>query len=48
MNPMVPGLTGDKMSSSDLDSKIDLIDSAKAVDKKIKKVNASEVHCCQN
>ena len=35
MNPMVPGLTGDKMSSSDPDSKIDILDSAEAVARKI-------------
>lgn len=38
MNPMVPGLTGEKMSSSEVDSKIDLIDTPKAVQKKINKV----------
>ncbi|XP_064613085.1 tyrosine--tRNA ligase, cytoplasmic-like [Liolophura sinensis] len=37
MNPMVPGLTGTKMSSSDEDSKIDLLDSAAQVKKKLKK-----------
>lgn len=37
MNPMVPGLTGSKMSSSDEDSKIDLIDSASDVKRKLKK-----------
>merc|ERR1711936_827540 len=37
MNPMVPGLTGSKMSSSEEDSKIDLLDSAAAVKKKLKK-----------
>jgi tyrosyl-tRNA synthetase len=37
MNPMVPGLTGSKMSSSEDDSKIDLLDSAAAVKKKLKK-----------
>merc|ERR1712168_1710511 len=37
MNPMVPGLTGAKMSSSEADSKIDLLDSAAAVQKKLKK-----------
>ena len=36
MNPMVPGLTGTKMSSSEEDSKIDLLDSAANVKKKIK------------
>ncbi|GFO43063.1 tyrosine--tRNA ligase [Plakobranchus ocellatus] len=37
MNPMVPGLTGVKMSSSEEDSKIDLLDSAAQVKKKLKK-----------
>ncbi|XP_013381626.1 tyrosine--tRNA ligase, cytoplasmic-like [Lingula anatina] len=37
MNPMVPGLTGGKMSSSEEDSKIDLLDSAAQVKKKLKK-----------
>lgn len=37
MNPMVPGLTGSKMSASDPDSKIDLLDSEAAVKKKLKK-----------
>merc|ERR1712226_1389779 len=37
MNPMVPGLQGTKMSSSDKDSKIDLLDSAGALKKKLKK-----------
>ncbi|XP_077299218.1 tyrosyl-tRNA synthetase [Arctopsyche grandis] len=37
MNPMVPGLTGGKMSSSEEDSKIDLLDPPAAVKKKIKK-----------
>ena len=35
MNPMVPGLTGDKMSSSEVDSKIDILDSAEAIEKKV-------------
>ncbi|XP_042210627.1 tyrosine--tRNA ligase, cytoplasmic-like isoform X2 [Homarus americanus] len=35
MNPMVPGLSGGKMSSSEIDSKIDLLDSAKAVEDKL-------------
>jgi len=35
MNPMVPGLTGGKMSSSEIDSKIDLLDSAEAVERKL-------------
>ena len=33
----VPGLTGGKMSASDPDSKIDLLDSATQVKKKLKK-----------
>lgn len=37
MNPMVPGLTGSKMSSSDEDSKIDLLDTAAQVKKKLKR-----------
>ncbi|XP_059166403.1 tyrosine--tRNA ligase, cytoplasmic-like [Physella acuta] len=37
MNPMVPGLTGSKMSSSDEDSKIDLLDTPAQVKKKLKK-----------
>jgi len=37
MNPMVPGLTGGKMSSSEDESKIDLLDSPASVKKKLKK-----------
>jgi tyrosyl-tRNA synthetase len=37
MNPMVPGLAGGKMSSSEEDSKIDLLDSSANVKKKIKR-----------
>ncbi|KAG8185280.1 hypothetical protein JTE90_023893 [Oedothorax gibbosus] len=37
MNPMVPGLTGGKMSSSQEDSKIDLLDNPATVKKKLKK-----------
>ncbi|KAF3220708.1 Tyrosine--tRNA ligase cytoplasmic [Orbilia oligospora] len=37
MNPMVPGLAGGKMSASDPNSKIDLLDSAADVEKKLKK-----------
>lgn len=36
MNYMVPGLIGDKMSSSEENSKIDLIDDAKTVQRKIR------------
>lgn len=37
MNPMVPGLTGSKMSSSEEESKIDLLDSPGDLKKKLKK-----------
>lgn len=37
MNPMIPGLAGSKMSSSEEDSKIDLLDNAVSVKKKLKK-----------
>ncbi|KAI9093040.1 tyrosyl-tRNA synthetase [Phlyctochytrium arcticum] len=36
MNPMVAGLRGSKMSASDPDSKVDILDDAKTVAKKIK------------
>lgn len=42
MNPMIPGLTGDKMSSSNDASKIDLLDDAKAVKKKVNKAYCEE------
>lgn len=41
MNPMVPGLAGGKMSASDPDSKIDILDTAEAVRKKIRKAHAA-------
>ena len=41
MNAMVPGLAGGKMSASDPDSKIDILDSPEAVKKKIKKAFAA-------
>jgi tyrosyl-tRNA synthetase len=37
MNPMVPGLAGGKMSASDPDSKIDILETAEVVKKKVKK-----------
>lgn len=40
MNPMVPGLAGGKMSASDPDSKIDLLDTPEVVKKKLKKAYA--------
>ncbi|KAI8097099.1 tyrosyl-tRNA synthetase [Halteromyces radiatus] len=48
MNPMVPGLTGTKMSSSDPDSKIDFLDSPAAVKKKIKKAFCEEGNITEN
>ena len=41
MNPMVPGLAGGKMSSSDPDSKIDVLDEADVVKRKLKKAHAA-------
>lgn len=41
MNPMVPGLAGGKMSASDPDSKIDLLDTPDVVRKKIRKAFAT-------
>jgi tyrosyl-tRNA synthetase len=41
MNPMVPGLAGGKMSASDPDSKIDLLDAPEVVTKKLKKAKAT-------
>ncbi|RWS06688.1 cullin-5-like protein [Dinothrombium tinctorium] len=37
MNPMVPGLTGSKMSSSEEESKIDILDTPEMVKRKMKK-----------
>ncbi|KAI8977955.1 tyrosyl-tRNA synthetase [Pilobolus umbonatus] len=48
MNPMVPGLAGSKMSASDPDSKIDFLDSAKDVQKKIKKAFCEEGNITDN
>ena len=41
MNPMVPGLAGGKMSASDPDSKIDVLEEADVVRKKLKKAHAA-------
>jgi len=41
MNPMIPGLHGSKMSASDPDSKIDLLDPPEAVQKKLRKAEAA-------
>jgi len=40
MTPMVPGLAGGKMSASDPDSKIDILDTADVVKKKLRKAYA--------
>lgn len=42
MNPMLPGLNSEKMSSSDDSSKIDLMDSKSAIERKIKKTFCEE------
>ncbi|KAJ3412078.1 Tyrosine--tRNA ligase, cytoplasmic [Chytridiales sp. JEL 0842] len=42
MNVMLGGLSGSKMSSSDPDSKVDLLDDAKTVEKKLKKAFCEE------
>ncbi|KAL8659575.1 MAG: hypothetical protein Q9226_000356 [Calogaya cf. arnoldii] len=41
MNPMVPGLAGGKMSASDPDSKVDLLDPPEVVEKKLKKAHCA-------
>ncbi|KAG9206710.1 hypothetical protein G6514_003551 [Epicoccum nigrum] len=41
MNPMVPGLQGGKMSASDPDSKIDVLDNEEVVKRKLKKAHAA-------
>jgi len=41
LNPIIRGLTGEKMSSSDKGSKIDVMDSAEDVAKKIKKADCA-------
>merc|ERR1712226_1440925 len=48
MNPMVPGLQGAKMSSSDADSKIDLLDTPKALEKKLKKASCEPGNITDN
>ncbi len=40
--PLLPGLTGSKMSASDIKSKIDLLDSKKEVEKKINSAYCKE------
>eukprot|EP01099_Mayorella_cantabrigiensis_P008230 TRINITY_DN762_c0_g1_i4.p1 TRINITY_DN762_c0_g1~~TRINITY_DN762_c0_g1_i4.p1 ORF type:complete len:561 (-),score=173.88 TRINITY_DN762_c0_g1_i4:219-1850(-) len=48
MNPMVPGLTGGKMSSSEAQSKIDPLDSPSAIKEKIHKAFCEEGNIEQN
>lgn len=48
MNFMVPGLMGSKMSSSDPDSKIDLLDDVRTVERKIKKAFCEEGNIQEN
>ena len=48
MNPMVPGLGGGKMSSSDPNSKIDFLDGPKVVEKKIKSAFCEEGNVTEN
>lgn len=48
MNPMVPGLAGGKMSSSEEDSKIDLLDSPANVKKKIKRAFCEPGNIAEN
>ncbi|CCM01858.1 uncharacterized protein FIBRA_03929 [Fibroporia radiculosa] len=48
MNPMVPGLAGGKMSSSDPDSKIDFLDTPADVKRKIKKAFCEEGNIVDN
>ncbi|MBU1103151.1 MAG: tyrosine--tRNA ligase [Nanoarchaeota archaeon] len=42
MNPMIPGLTGEKMSSSIEGSKIDMLDDEPTISKKINKAHCAE------
>ncbi|XP_028414183.1 tyrosine--tRNA ligase, cytoplasmic-like [Dendronephthya gigantea] len=48
MNPMVPGLTGTKMSSSEEDSKIDILDTPGVVKKKVAKAFCEEGNVAEN
>lgn len=48
MNPMVPGLQGGKMSASDPDSKIDLLDGPDVVRRKLKKAVAAPKQVGEN
>uniref|UniRef100_A0A6G1SKN4 Tyrosine--tRNA ligase n=1 Tax=Aceria tosichella TaxID=561515 RepID=A0A6G1SKN4_9ACAR len=48
MNPMVPGLSGGKMSSSEIDSKIDLLDDAETVKTKLDGALCSKENLSEN
>jgi len=48
MNPMVPGLTGGKMSSSEAESKIDLLDDSETVIRKIDSALCSRDNVSEN
>lgn len=48
MNPMVPGLTGGKMSSSEIESKIDLLDDNESVIRKVKSSTCSSTSVSDN
>lgn len=48
MNPMVPGLTGGKMSSSEIESKIDLLDDSEAVARKLNSAMCSKDNLTEN
>ncbi len=48
MNPMLPGLTGNKMSSSDPSSKIDLLDEPDVIKKKLSKAFCPEAQVEDN
>ncbi|KAJ1966615.1 Tyrosine--tRNA ligase cytoplasmic [Dispira parvispora] len=48
MNPMIPGLQGSKMSASDPDSKIDMLDDPKTVSRKIKRAFCEEGNIADN
>ena len=48
MNVMVGGLSGSKMSSSDADSKIDLLDTKQDIERKLKKAFCEEGNVAEN
>ena len=48
MNAMVGGLSGSKMSSSDPDSKVDLLDDSESVKSKLRKAFCEEGNIAEN